>query len=155
MGKEIERKFLVTGDDWNRMEYSNYVQGYLSVDKERTVRVRITDEHAVLTVKGITRHATREEYEYPIPVNDAANMLRELCLRPLIVKRRYRINHSGMTWEVDEFQGENAGLVVAEIELDDEQQEFEKPDWIGEEITTDQRYYNANLVASPFSSWHR
>ncbi|GJL73440.1 MAG: CYTH domain-containing protein [Nitrosomonas sp.] len=153
MGKEIERKFLVTGDDWRSAEYSNYVQGYLSIDKERTVRVRMTDDKAFLTIKGITRHATREEYEYSIPVDDAESMLRQLCLRPLIEKRRYFIKHAGMTWEVDDFQGENAGLVVAEIELDDEQQAFDKPDWVGEEITADKRYYNASLVAAPFSTW--
>lgn len=153
MGKEIERKFLVIGDDWRREGYSNYVQGYLSIDKERTVRVRITNGGAFLTIKGITRHATREEYEYPIPVSDAESMLRQLCLRPLIKKRRYRIKHAGMIWEVDDFQGENAGLVIAEIELDDEQQEFDKPDWVGKEITTDKRYYNASLVSAPYGTW--
>ena len=153
MGKEIERKFLVTGDGWRAGQGSDYRQGYLSTDKERTVRVRIAGDTARLTVKGITEGATRAEYEYRIPVADAEIMLDTLCLRPLIEKRRYRIEHQGMTWEVDEFHGDNAGLVVAEIELQDEQQTFTKPPWVGAEVTDDARFYNANLVAHPYRHW--
>lgn len=153
MAREIERKFLVTGDGWRAGTASDYRQGYLSIDKHRTVRIRVSGDTAHLTVKGITEGATRAEYEYPIPVGDAKLMLDTLCLRPLIEKRRYRVVHQGMTWEVDEFRGDNAGLVVAEIELRDELQPFDKPDWVGEEVTSDARFYNANLVARPYRSW--
>jgi adenylate cyclase len=155
MGKEIERKFLVTGEAWRKGEVSDYRQGYLSIDKQRTVRVRVAGDVARLTVKGITEGATRAEYEYPIPVADAKSMLETLCLRPLIEKRRYRIRHGGMTWEIDEFLGENAGLVVAEIELETVQQPFDKPSWVGEEVTSDPRYYNANLVTRPYTTWEK
>ena len=155
MGKEIERKFLVTGNAWRKGGSNEYRQGYLSIDKERTVRVRIAGDTAFLTVKGITEGATRAEYEYPIPVADAKAMLESLCLRPLIEKRRYRVQHGGMTWEIDEFLGENAGLVVAEIELVNAQQPFDKPAWVGEEVTSDPRFYNASLVARPYSTWEQ
>ena len=155
MSLEIERKFLVIGDAWRGDDYQDYRQGYLNLDKERTVRVRLAGDRAFLTVKGITEHATRAEYEYAIPVTDADAMLRHLCLHPLIEKRRYRIEHAGMVWVIDEFRGENAGLVVAEIELQHEGQTFEKPDWVGEEVTKDKRYYNANLVSAPYSTWTR
>jgi len=155
MGKEIERKFLVTGDAWRTGECSDYRQGYLSIDKQRTVRVRVAGDTAFLTVKGITEGATRAEYEYPVPVTDAQAMLETLCLRPLIEKRRYRIQYNGMTWEIDEFLGENAGLVVAEIELETAQQPFDKPGWVGEEVTSDPRFYNANLVTRPYRTWNK
>ena len=155
MGEEIERKFLVTGNAWRAGKSRDYRQGYLSIDKQRTVRVRIAGDAAFLTVKGLTEGATRAEYEYPIPVADAKAMLETLCLRPIIEKRRYRIEHGGMTWEIDEFLGENAGLMVAEIELETAQQPFDKPAWIGEEVTTDPRFFNANLVASPFTTWDK
>ena len=155
MGKEIERKFLVTGEAWRKGEVSDYRQGYLSIDKQRTVRVRVAGDVARLTVKGITEGATRAEYEYPIPVADAKSMLETLCLRPLIEKRRYRIRHGGMTWEIDEFFGDNAGLIVAEIELEDEQRPLDKPAWVGEEVTSDPRFYNANLVTSPYTAWKK
>jgi len=155
MGKEIERKFLVTGDAWRTGECSDYRQGYLSIDKQRTVRVRVAGDTAFLTVKGITEGATRAEYEYPIPVVDAQAMLESLCLRPLIEKRRYRILHGGMTWEIDEFLGDNTGLIVAEIELETAQQPFDKPAWLGEEVTSDPRFYNANLVTRPYNAWNK
>lgn len=153
MGKEVERKFLVTGEGWRAGAARDYRQGYLNLDKERTVRVRIAGDTGCITVKGITRGASRAEYEYPIPIDDAAAMLNTLCLRPLIEKRRHLLEHHGMTWEVDEFYGENAGLVVAEIELEAPEQSFDKPPWIGEEVTDDARYYNANLVQTPYSKW--
>lgn len=154
MNKETERKFLVEdqGDEpWRHAESSEIRQGYLSIDKERTVRVRIAGDAAYLTIKGITESATRAEYEYPIPVAHAAEMLEGLCLRPLIEKRRYRIDYGGLTWEVDEFSGDNAGLIVAEVELESEQQVFDIPPWAGEEVTEDPRYYNANLVNNPYT----
>jgi adenylate cyclase len=154
MGKEIERKYRLTSDDYKKEGRGIlYYQGYLNSVKERTVRVRIIEDKAFLTVKGITVGVSREEYEYPIPYDDALMMLENLCERPTIKKYRYKINYKGFCWEVDEFLNENKGLLVAEIELKHEDQEFPLPPWIGEEITSDPRYYNANLVKHPFSEW--
>lgn len=154
MGIEIERKFLVRGDDWKRQGKGALLrQGYLSSDPERIVRVRIEGEQATLTIKGLAVGATRGEWEYPLPLAEAQVLLDRLCERPLIEKYRYRIEHQGMTWEVDEFLGENAGLVVAEIELASEEQPFAKPDWLGDEVTHDARYANASLIRHPFSRW--
>lgn len=154
MTVEIERKFLLRGDGWRGLAPGrHYRQGYLSTEAERTVRVRVIEDRGYLTIKGKTVGATRAEYEYVIPVEDAHAMLDNLCKRPLIEKTRYRIEHRGMVWEVDEFAGENAGLLLAEVELESEDQAIDLPDWIGEEVTGEQRYYNANLIASPFSQW--
>lgn len=153
MGIEIERKFLVTGDEWRKVAGTRICQGYLNRDKERTVRVRIAGEHAYLTVKGATRGATRMEFEYEIPVPDAEQLL-ALCEGPIIEKVRHLISHGGHSWEVDEFRGGNEGLVVAEIELESEEDEFPKPPWIGREVTEDSRYYNSNLASNPFCTWH-
>jgi len=154
MAKEIERKFLVVGDAWRGLVPGiRYRQGYLSTVKERTVRVRRAGEKAFLTVKGLSVGATRAEFEYAIPPTDAEEMLDALCERPIVEKTRYRIPFTGLTWEVDEFAGANAGLIVAEVELADEAQAFALPDWIGREVTGDPRYFNANLVARPYSTW--
>ena len=154
MATEIERKFLVNGRDWQTQgQGTRLVQGYLSSVAERTVRVRIDGEQATLNIKGKTEGATRSEWEYPIPVAEAEDLLSRLCEQPLIDKIRYRIPYEGFVWEVDEFFGENAGLVVAEVELESEDQTFEKPDWLGEEVTHDARYYNSNLIKHPFSTW--
>ena len=154
MAEEIERKFLVAGEDWRALARgTRYRQGYLSTVKERTVRVRTIDDMGFLTVKGISVGATRSEYEYRIPAADADEMLDDLCEKPIIEKNRYKIPLGGVTWEVDEFLGVNDGLIVAEVELQSEDQSFPKPDWIGEEVTDDPRYFNANLVARPFSTW--
>ena len=154
MGQEIERKFLVQGDAWRALgSGTRYRQGYLSTVKERTVRVRTIDDQGFLTIKGVTVGARRAEYEYPIPVQDANELLDELCERPLIEKTRYKIQHAGLTWEVDEFAGENQGLIVAEVELSDEAQALQLPDWVGAEVTADPRYYNANLIAQPYGTW--
>ncbi len=153
MAKEIERKFLVSGDAWRQLATgTHYRQGYLSTVKERTVRVRTINEEAFLTIKGITRGVTRVEYEYPIPHADAVELL-DLCEQPIIEKHRYKIETGGLIWEVDEFHGVNEGLIVAEVELESEEQEFSRPDWIGEEVSGDPRYYNANLIANPFTTW--
>ena len=152
MALEIERKFLVTGDEWRKAEGTVLRQGYLSTHPERTVRVRIEGDRATLAVKGITRGATRSEYEYDIPPEDADELL-ALCEPPLIEKVRRRREHDGLVWEVDEFLGDNQGLVVAEVELDREDRPFTKPPWVGEEVTHDPRFYNANLVANPFTKW--
>lgn len=153
MSKEIERKFLVRGDGWRSNEGALYRQGYLNTDKERTVRVRVAGENAYLTVKGITKGATRTEFEYAIPVKDAQVMLDTLCERPLIEKRRYTTDYDGRKWEIDEFLGDNEGLVVAEVELQSEDEHVEKPDWVAGEVTDDPRYFNANLVQHPFRQW--
>lgn len=154
MGIEIERKFLVTGDGWRQpaSAQTRFSQGYLSRDPARTVRVRVAGDAAFLTVKGATRGATRAEFEYPIPPADALQLL-ALCDGPVVEKVRHLCPHAGMTWEVDEFLGANAGLVVAEIELQSEGQAFDRPPWLGEEVTGDARYVNANLAVRPFKSW--
>lgn len=155
MGMEIERKFLVRNDAWRSLARGiRYRQGYLNSARWRIVRVRITDGKGYLTIKGITTGASRVEYEYEIPDAEATAMLEELCEKPLIEKNRYKIGHAGLTWQVDEYFGENRGLIVAEVELESEDQLFEKPEWIGEEVTGDPRYFNSNLVLNPFSKWN-
>jgi adenylate cyclase len=154
MGVEIERKFLVTSQEWRELaDGIDYRQGYLSTVKERTVRVRTVGEKGFLTVKGITVGATRSEFEYEIPRADADQMLDHLCERPIISKTRYTVPHRGHMWEVDDFHLENTGLIVAEVELSDQDEGFAKPSWIGEEVTGDPRYFNANLIAHPYSDW--
>ena len=154
MGIEIERKFLVEGDRWRDLGRGTaFRQGYLSTVKERTVRVRVVGDQGTFTIKGVTVGATRAEYEYPIPVSDAQEMLDGLCQQPIVEKTRHVIEHEGLAWEVDEFEGVNAGLIVAEVELDTEDQEIELPDWVGEEVTGDPRYFNANLITHPYSTW--
>ena len=154
MGQEIERKFLVRGDDWRRLATGKtYRQGYLSTVKERTVRVRTIDDKGFLTIKGISRGVSRSEFEYEIPAEEANELLDDLCERPLIEKRRYKIPAGRHTWEVDEFFGENDGLIVAEIELASESEAFERPSWIGEEVSSDPRYFNANLIRNPYKNW--
>jgi len=154
MAKEVERKFLVRGDAWRALSQgTTYRQGYLNSAKERTVRVRTAGDKAYLTVKGLTIGATRAEYEYEIPFADGKAMLDTLAEKPLIEKKRYRIGAGDLTWEIDEFLGDNAGLIVAEVELESEDQDFARPAWLGDEVTDDPRYYNANLVRNPFSRW--
>ena len=154
MGVEIERKFLLAGDAWRTLgEPVLLRQGYLSSDPDRTVRVRIEGAAGTLTIKGRSEGATRAEWEYPIPLAEAGELLDRLCLTPLIEKYRRRIALAGHVWEVDEFLGANAGLVVAEIELAAEEEAFEMPEWIGAEVTHDRRYFNSSLVKLPFSQW--
>ncbi len=154
MAIEIERKFLVKDNSWKEGATGKvYRQGYLSREKGSTVRVRRVEEKAFLTVKGAGDGLSRPEYEYEIPVTDGQELLDTLCQQPLIEKIRYLVHHGGMVWEVDEFLGENSGLVVAEIELTSPEQSFEKPPWLGVEVTGDPRYYNSSLCVSPYSSW--
>ncbi len=154
MGIEIERKFLVCGDGWRAQasSHTRFSQGYLSRDPARTVRVRIAGERAFLTIKGATSGATRAEFEYAVPLADAQQLL-ALADGPVVEKVRHLCVVGGMTWEVDEFLGANAGLLVAEIELQSEDQVFMHPDWLGDEVTGDARYVNANLAVRPFTSW--
>ena len=154
MGQEIERKFLVKGTAWKGQAAGTlYRQGYLSSVKERTVRVRIGGEKAFLTIKGLNKGVTRTEFEYPVPVDDAAAMLDGLCERPLIEKTRYVLPSGGYTWEIDEFHGDNDGLVVAEVELQRADDKPPLPEWVGEEVSSDARYFNSNLVKKPFKTW--
>lgn len=154
MAKEIERKFLVKGDAWRRLaEGTLYRQGYLNSVKERTVRIRTVGERAFLTIKGITVGSTRVEYEYEIPVAHCNAMLDGLAEQPIIEKKRYRIPFGEHTFEVDEFFGENLGLIVAEVELKSEDEVFARPDWLGDEVGHDPRYFNSNLIAHPFTKW--
>ena len=153
MAQEIERKFLVDGDGWRALGHNEgFRQGYLSTVKERTVRVRVAGDNAWLTIKGLTVGASRSEFEYSIPLEDATQLL-DLCEQPIIEKTRHVVPVGTLRWEIDEFGGANEGLIVAEVELDDADQEIDVPPWIGAEVTDDPRYYNANLIAHPFSVW--
>ena len=154
MGVEIERKFLVRDARWKALGPGTLLrQGYLSSHPDRIVRVRIEGASAMMTIKGRSVGSRRGEWEYPIPLADAQVFLDTLCEKPIIEKYRYRIEHDGMIWEIDEFLSENAGLVVAEIELTSEDQIFSRPEWVGEEVSDDARYFNANLLRHPFSGW--
>lgn len=153
MAIEIERKFLVKSDAWREGPAGErIVQGYLCRDEERTVRVRIKGEKGFLTIKGSSEGIARKEFEYEIPREEAEELL-QICVPPLLDKVRYERRCGGHLWEIDEFAGENKGLIVAEIELEDEATEFEKPDWLGEEVSDDPRYYNACLADHPWSQW--
>jgi adenylate cyclase len=154
MAQEIERKFLVAGDSWKDGAKGTLIrQGYLSVSKDCTVRVRIAGGKGFLTVKGASRGIVRTEFEYAIPADDAAAMLGALCDRPPIEKTRWVVPFKGFTWEVDEFHGANAGLVVAEVELAAADAVPELPPWAREEVSSDPRYFNSNLATRPFTTW--
>lgn len=155
MGVEIERKFLVASEAWRTpgLKGVRYRQGYLASEGGCTVRVRVSVARAVLGVKGRQQGLTRLEYEYDIPAGDAEAMLDALCRHPPIDKTRYRVPHAGRTWEVDVFHGENEGLVLAELELSREDEAFEKPGWLGLEVSRDPRYRNARLAERPYRSW--
>jgi adenylate cyclase len=155
MATEIERKFLVRDDSWRAaVERSRPMrQGYLPGLETASVRVRVDGERALLNIKSATLDVTRQEYEYPIPLDDAREMLDTLCERPLIEKTRHFVRHGGHLWEVDVFAGDNAGLVVAEVELDHPEEALDLPPWVGDEVSDDPRYYNVSLVRHPFSEW--
>jgi len=154
MPHEIERKFLIQNDDWRGQTTGKvYSQGYLSTRPECSVRVRTVGDRAFLAIKGATVGAKRLEYEYEIALAEAQEMMRELCLPSIIRKTRYVIRYAGHTWEIDEFQGENKGLLLAEIELQTEDEVFERPGWVGVEVTDDPRYYNASLAVCPYEKW--
>jgi adenylate cyclase len=146
MGTEIERKFMVIGDAWRRSAKSvRIIQGYLTQDERRVVRMRLMGDRGYLTLKGISRGAARTEFEYEIPRKDARRVLDELCLKPLIEKTRYYVPHAGMVWEVDEFAAPRPGLILAEIELPSIDFEIERPDWVGEEVTGNPSFYNHSM----------
>ncbi|PZU29764.1 MAG: CYTH domain protein [Stenotrophomonas sp.] len=161
MGIEIERKFLVTSDDWRAAAHAviPMAQGYIndtaamdSGAQKASVRVRIQGDEAYLNIKSRELGHTRQEFEYPVPVNEARELL-ALCVGGLIDKRRHLVQHGGLLWEVDEFLGDNAGLVVAEVELESADQVFAKPDWAGAEVTDELRYYNLALASRPYTQW--
>jgi adenylate cyclase len=146
MGIEIERKFMVVGDAWRSSARSaRIVQGYMTQDARRVVRIRTIDDRGFLTLKGISRGAARTEFEYEIPAQDAHRLLDELCLTPLIEKTRYYVPHAGMVWEIDEFHAPRPGLILAEIEIPSVDFEVERPDWVGDEVTGNPMFYNHNM----------
>jgi CYTH domain-containing protein len=154
MKNEIERKFLVKDETYKTLARGVLIhQGFLNTTKQRVVRIRITGNEAFLTIKGINEGFVRKEFEYSIPYEDAKILLNEICEQPTLLKIRYRIPFNGLTWEVDEFLGENKGLVIAEVELQNENQELNFPYWVGKEVTNNPNYYNANLIKNPFSNW--
>lgn len=154
MAREIERKFLVANDSWRPEEDGVLVrQGYLRSDVSGLVRVRICGEKAFLAVKSLLSGIVRLEFEYPIPPSDAEEMLERLCPRPWIEKRRWRVRHGALTWEIDEFLGDNEGLILAEVELEREDQPVETPPWVGREVSEDPRFFNVNLAQKPYRLW--
>lgn len=155
MGIEIERKFLVKKDSWNattRAAGTLYRQGYISTDPAKTIRVRQAGDKGFLTIKGMTTGASRAEFEYAIPLQDAIQLLDDFCPATLS-KIRYTIDVSGKCWEIDEFLGDNEGLLIAEIELTSEDEKFETPEWTGMEVTGDNRYYNSYISRHPYKTW--
>lgn len=154
--KEIERKFLVRSDEFKDLAHRKYliIQAYLNTDPERTIRVRINDQKGTLTIKGKSSEngMTRFEWEKEIPL-DEARILLKICEPGKIEKNRYEVLEGNHTYEVDEFYDENEGLVIAEVELEDEEEIFQKPDWLGEEVTGKAEYYNSNLLTNPFKTW--
>lgn len=155
MAEEIERKFLVRDASWRTevKKSTPFHQGYLCTDPERNVRVRTKGDKAVLTIKGKSEGIKRLEFEYEIPFDDAEAVLEQLALPTVIRKTRHLVDFGGFVWEIDEFFGANEGLIVAEVELEREDQAFDLPPWAGDEVTEDSRYLNANLVSRPFNSW--
>ncbi len=156
MHNEIERKFLVTADSWRKEAISyEFCQGYIYSSENCFVRVRTENELAFLTIKGPKSGIARPEFEYPIPITDAKELLQNLAHKPLIYKIRHKVLCPPHVWEIDEFCGDNAGLIVAEIELQNAKESFEKPSWLGEEVTFDARYRNAALAKTPFTQWKK
>ncbi|MBJ6726997.1 CYTH domain-containing protein [Geomesophilobacter sediminis] len=155
MPTEIERKFLLKDESWRNHagKGTHLRQGYLCLDKGRVVRVRTKETAAFLTIKGERQGISASEFEYPLPLADAEELLRDICVQPVIEKIRYEIVHEGFTWEVDEFFGENEGLFIAEVELESEEQRPPHPPWVGAEVSDDRRYSNASLVTHPYREW--
>lgn len=156
MGLEIERKFLLKNENWRTAitKQTTIKQGYLNSHKERTVRIRIYGNQGIITIKGKVENIVRPEFEYEIPLEDAHAMLK-LCEQPIIEKNRFEVVYDGKIWEIDEFSGNNQGLILAEIELNAADEKFGIPDWIGKEVSEDTRYYNSNLIAHPFENWDK
>jgi adenylate cyclase len=155
MGREIERKYLVHKDRWNKALKGKgefYRQGYLTIDPHKTIRVRVTETKGYVAIKGVSVGAMRQQYEYEIPRTDANELLNNFAVSD-ITKRRFTLSYEGKVWEVDEFLGANEGLIIAEIELASEKEQFVLPEWVGDDVTGDERYYNSNLSITPYKSW--
>ena len=156
MKKEIERKFIVLDQSYKNLgNYKYCIQGYIPSNNEPLIRVRIIGNKSYLTIKSDVNGITRLEYEYEIPIQDAKDLLELYCQESIVEKNRYIISYKSTIWEVDEFLGGNKGLVVAEVELTSEDQEYDSPEWIGEEVSTDKKYYNYNLAHHPFQKWDK
>jgi len=153
---EIEHKFLLTNDDWqqNISKSIRYKQGYLVSDNKRSIRIRTSDNKAWLNIKSATIGTYRQEYEYEIPFNEGVEILDTLCEKPIIEKTRHFVTYKQHLWEIDVFEGDNLGLIVAEIELSKIGEKFHRPSWAGEEVTDDLRYYNNSLCSNPFKNWN-
>lgn len=152
---EIERKFLLANNNWREQVTSQYRirQGYMGEIDKASVRIRVQGDKANINIKSATLSMRRMEYEYEIPLDEALEMLDQLCKQPQVDKTRHIIKQGKFKWEIDEFYAENEGLLVAEIELDDEAETFDKPEWLGGEVTEDPRYYNVNLIKHPYKNW--
>ncbi len=157
MADEIERKFLVTGADWRSeaVKKSQIRQGYIAVNERCAVRIRIADSEALLNIKSSGLAIARKEYEYSIPMNDAVEMMQQFCAKQHVQKTRYYVHHQDRVWEIDVFEGLNAGLVIAEVELETETDHVDLPSWVGEEVSGEAKYLNSNLALKPFQSWQR
>ncbi|MCW8929753.1 MAG: CYTH domain-containing protein [Gammaproteobacteria bacterium] len=155
MGIEIEKKFLLANDNWRDQVHTSvhFRQGYLIGSDKSSVRVRIEGDKSNLNIKGATLGVRRQEFEYPIPMEDANELLSTLCAEPLIEKTRHYVKVGEHTWEIDEFSGDNQGLIVAEVELSHENEIFEEQEWLGEEVSEDTRYYNSMLIKNPYKNW--
>jgi adenylate cyclase len=155
MAKEIERKFTVTSDTWRVYvtHQENFIQGYLANNKSCSIRVRLSGDSATLNIKSAALNVYRDEFDYPIPLPDGKELLTRICQPPFIEKTRYYVQYRDHTWEIDEFKGENKGLVIAEIELKSTDELFDRPDWVGKEVSDDYRYYNVMLLEHPFKNW--
>ncbi len=155
MGIEIEKKFLLANDNWRKQVEKSiqFSQGYLVGSEKSSVRIRIEGDKSNLNIKGATLGVRRQEFEYPIPMDDARELLATLCAEPLIEKTRHYIHIGEHVWEIDEFAGDNEGLIVAEVELNDENESIEIQDWVGQEVSGDKRYYNAMLIKNPYKNW--
>jgi len=155
MGIEIERKFLIDLQKIPQLKNGHIIrQGYIKTENHTTVRARILDEKAYLTLKGKNSGMVRSEFEYSIPLKDACDIIDQLCEKNVIEKTRYLLNFSGHTWEIDIFEGNNKGLVIAEVELDNEMECLDIPEWITKEVTGEQKYYNSSLSRYPYSQWN-
>jgi adenylate cyclase len=159
MAREIERKFLLINDDWRSLvkQKTRFVQGYLNQieagQSKSSIRIRIEGEQANINIKSLEIGLSRDEYEYAVPLDDAEQMLAKLAVGPIIEKNRYLVDFAGLTWEIDEFFGDNAGLVIAEVELEHENQAITMPEWAGSEVTHDVKYYNISLSKHPYKDW--
>ncbi len=155
MADEIEHKFLLANNEWkkNIQQSLEYKQGYMISDHKRSVRIRISNNKAWLNIKSATIGNFRKEYEYEIPLEDGQEILNTLCEKPIIEKTRHLVTHKQHTWEIDVFKGDNAGLIIAEVELQSIDEPFSKPSWVGREVTEERKYYNNALCKNPYNNW--